>query len=50
LHGRDEAALASVKGQIDNDRTLVVTGDVTKVGDLERIPLRVYEVYGPVKP
>jgi 3-oxoacyl-[acyl-carrier protein] reductase len=50
LHGRDAAALAGVREQIEasGGRCLVVTGDVTRLADLERMRLRITAEYGPV--
>jgi 3-oxoacyl-[acyl-carrier protein] reductase len=50
LHGRDEAALAAVHHRVEasRGRSLVVTGDVTKAADLDRMRHRITEEFGPV--
>jgi 3-oxoacyl-[acyl-carrier protein] reductase len=48
LHGRDEAALASVRARITDvgGQAISVTGDVTVAADLARIRERVLDEYG----
>lgn len=50
LHGRDEDALATVRGRIEQGggRVMSVTGDVTRSADLERMRTTITETYGPV--
>jgi 3-oxoacyl-[acyl-carrier protein] reductase len=50
LHGRDETALAAVREQVEaaGGHCLVVTGDVTRAADLERMRQRITAEYGPV--
>jgi 3-oxoacyl-[acyl-carrier protein] reductase len=47
VHGRDEAAVASVRARIGG-RTLAVTGDVTKYEDLEAMRARIEAELGPL--
>src|SRR5262245_53101746 len=47
LHGRDEAALATVQERIGGD-ALVVTGDVTTAADLDRMHDQIMERHGRV--
>jgi len=50
LHGRDEAALSAGRKRIEDSggRAMVVTGDVTKTTDLERMRAEITEGFGPV--
>ena len=50
LHGRDEAALTAGRKQIESagGRAMVVTGDVTKSSDLERMRAQITDGFGPV--
>lgn len=50
LHGRDEAALAAVRDQIEgvDGRATVVTGDVTRAADLDRMREKITARFGPV--
>jgi 3-oxoacyl-[acyl-carrier protein] reductase len=50
LHGRDEAALASVHARITDlgGQATAVTGDVTVAADLDRIRERIVDAYGHV--
>lgn len=49
LHGRDEAALATVRERAgDPGRAMVVTGDVTSPADLARMRERIADGFGPV--
>ena len=50
VHGRDEAALAAVAGEIEQAGGSVrqVTGDVTKSADLDRMRAEVERAFGPV--
>jgi 3-oxoacyl-[acyl-carrier protein] reductase len=47
LHGRDEAALTTVRERIGGP-AIVVTGDVTSSADLERMRERITGTFGPV--
>jgi 3-oxoacyl-[acyl-carrier protein] reductase len=51
LHGRDVEALAAVQSRIANDggQAIVVTGDVTRLGDLETMRAHIEKEYGPVE-
>jgi 3-oxoacyl-[acyl-carrier protein] reductase len=50
LHGRDPAALSSVRSQIERDggKVLDVTGDVTSFADIEAMRQRIEQELGPI--
>jgi 3-oxoacyl-[acyl-carrier protein] reductase len=47
LHGRDEAALTNVRERIGGP-AIIVTGDVTRSADLERMREKITVAFGPV--
>jgi short chain dehydrogenase/Predicted integral membrane protein (DUF2269) len=51
VHGRDTAALSSVRSQIERDggKALDVTGDVTNFADIEAMRQRIEQEFGPVE-
>ena len=50
LHGRDAAALAGVRSEIERagGRSIQVTGDVTKFVEIEAMRLQIEETMGPI--
>jgi 3-oxoacyl-[acyl-carrier protein] reductase len=50
VHGRDSAALSSIRGQIESagGRAMQVAGDVTSFADVEAARLRIEDEFGPV--
>ena len=50
VHGRDEGALAAVRGEIERagGRAMQVTGDVTRLADIESMRKRIESDFGPI--
>ena len=50
VHGRDEGALAAVHGEIERagGRVMQVTGDVTRLSDIESMRERIENDFGPI--
>ena len=50
VHGRDRAALSSVRSQIEQDggKAIEVTGDVTHFADIEGMRQQIEREFGPV--
>jgi len=49
VHGRDEGALAAVRGEIERagGRAMQVTGDVTRLADIDSMRARIEKEFGP---